>query len=91
MPKVNVLELEQGYHNWCEFFGEKYDDRGLSLNDRFCKFAGVDDGSPVLWADTSGHYVNVGERTAHCLALLASPHWRTLLKAWQVNNEETKP
>jgi hypothetical protein len=91
MPVVNVYELEEAYLNWCSYHKQAYDDRGLSFNTGFSAFAGITPDDPVTWTGTRGRTVMVSDRAAHCIALLTSPHWQTLLKAWHAKNEESNP
>lgn len=77
-------DLEIAFERWCEYY---HLSRTHVYDPAFKQFAKIDVPNAVLWAGTSiGRNIQVSEETAKRLALLNSPHWKALLRAWEIQH-----
>jgi len=92
MGTIPYGEFMQAGYNWDEFFDDKRShpswEHGLN---KFCNFdirndCAWDDNSYGMLGSMRG--VIMSDEAAHKLKLLAGPHYRAIIKAWQIQQKE---
>jgi hypothetical protein len=74
MPDLNFEDLRTAYNRWCEFYGPNH---GGSPDRGFRAF--LDDDLNIYNTNKS---LSISHTTETRLAMLLSPHWFALLKAY---------
>lgn len=86
MKVISFVDYQMAYSNWAEYHGHVHNNGPLHEN--FLKTFGINSMYCITWVDDTHQLLKVSNQCDRMVRLFSGPHWRTLVRAYEVRHDK---